>query len=171
MRTSQSSDGSRYGGSRAELTPMMVRDVVLTAIGTLALASIAVIHLVQLVPTFRATPLLGAAFLLLIAGAVTLAVRLVARSDNTTWTAIGLLSVGAIAGYVVTRIVSTPVDNQDVGNWGCMLGIAALFTEMTLAALSHHAVTIKRSLRAARLSVAVTDGRTGASAERRLESA
>ena len=178
MRSSQSRNRSRHEAyrpeltsTRPELTSMAVRDAILTAIGTLALASIAVVHLVQLVPTFKATPLLGAAFVLLIAGAVTLAVRLVVRTDSTTWSAIGLLSVGAIAGYVLTRLVSTPLDNQDVGNWACMLGIAALFVEITLAALARHAVTIKRSLRVARPSVAATNGQARVSAEPQLESA
>ncbi len=156
---------------RPELTLMVIRDAILTAIGTLALTSVAVIHLVQLVPTFKATPLLGAAFVLLIAGAVTLAARLVVRSDRTTWTATGLLSVGAIAGYVLTRVVSTPLDDQDVGNWACMLGLAALFVEITLAALSRHAVTVKRSLRPATLWIAATSGRARESVEPQLESA
>ncbi len=156
---------------RPELTLMVIRDAILTAIGTLALTSVAVIHLVQLVPTFKATPLLGAAFVLLIAGAVTLAARLVVRSDRTTWTATGLLSVGAIAGYVLTRVVSTTLDDQDVGNWACMLGLAALFVEITLAALSRHAVTVKRSLRPATLWIAATSGRARESVEPQLESA
>ena len=178
MRSSQSRNRSRHEAyrleltsTRPELTSMVVRDAILTAIGTLALASIAVIHIVQLVPTFKATPLLGAAFVLLIAGAVTLAVLLVVRSDSTTWSAIGLLSVGAIAGYVLTRVVRTPLDNQDVGNWACMLGIAALFVEIALAALSRHAVTVKRSLRLATVSVAASSGRGHLSAEPQLESA
>jgi hypothetical protein len=44
-----------------------VADAVMRATGILALMGIAVIHLVQLVPTFQATPLLGAAFVILIA--------------------------------------------------------------------------------------------------------
>ena len=150
---------------------MVVRDVILTAIGTLALASVAVIHLVQLVPTLKATPLLGVAFVLLIAGAVTLAACLVLRSDRTTWVATGLLSVGAIAGYVLTRVVKTPLDGQDVGNWACMLGIAALFAEGTLVALSRHAVTVKQSLGPATLSFPAYNGRTRVSSEQHLESA
>lgn len=171
MPTPYSTNGSKYDVSRTEVPPMVVRDAILTAIGALALASIAVIHLVQLVPTFKATPLLGVAFVLLIAGAVTLLVRLIVKSDSLTWAAIGLLSIGALAGYVLTRIVSTPLDNQDVGNWACMLGMAALFVEFTLAVLSSHAVMVKRSLRPAPSSVAAMNGHAAVVAEPELESA
>lgn len=47
-----------------------VADAVMRATGILALIGIAVIHLVQLVPTFEVTPLLGVAFVVLIAGAL-----------------------------------------------------------------------------------------------------
>jgi hypothetical protein len=43
---------------------------------------------------------------------------------------------------VFTRLLSTPLDNQDVGNWACMLGIAALFVEGVLVALSAHAMSL-----------------------------
>ena len=171
MRTLRSSNGSNHEAGRSELASMVVRDLILTAIGTLALATIAVIHLVQLVPTFKATPLLGAAFVLLIVGAVALAVRLVVRSDRPSWAATGLLSVSAIAGYVLTRVVKTPLDGQDVGNWACMLGIAALFVEVTLLALSRHAVNVKRSLHPATLSFAAHNGRVRVPPEQQLESA
>lgn len=52
MHTSEARHGSRNELGRTELSPMVVRDAILTAIGTLALASIAVIHLVQIVPLF-----------------------------------------------------------------------------------------------------------------------
>ena len=42
----------------------------------------------------------------------------------------------------MTRVVSTPLDNQDVGNWACMLGLAALFVEGTLLALSAFATSL-----------------------------
>jgi hypothetical protein len=127
--------------------------VVLTATAVPALAAVAIIHLVQIVPTFKTRPLLDGAFVALIAAAVALAVRLVARSNTSTWVAVGVLSVGAIAGYVLTRALSTPLDNQDIGNWACMLAIAALSVETALVAMSRYAVAAKRPLRLAPLPV------------------
>ena len=42
-------------------------------------------------------------------------------------------------GYVFTRMLSTPLDNQDVGNWGCILGLAALFVEGLTVAVAAYA--------------------------------
>ncbi len=41
------------------------------------------------------------------------------------------------------------MDNQDAGNWSCMLGLAALFVETTLLAFSVYAVLANRALRTA----------------------
>jgi hypothetical protein len=49
----------------------------LRGIGVVMLLSIAVIHVVQLVPTFQQLPLLGIAYLILIAGAVGVVAHLV----------------------------------------------------------------------------------------------
>jgi hypothetical protein len=106
--------------------------------------AIAVIHLVQLVPTFQSTPALGTAFVALIAGTVLVGARLVSPnvSGSKLWLPIAALGVSALAGYAFTRTTSSPLDNQDVGNWSCMLGMAALFVEGTLVALSAYAMSV-----------------------------
>jgi hypothetical protein len=126
-----------------------IADAVMRATGILALSGIAVIHLVQLVPTFQATPLLGAAFVVLIAGTLVVGARLISArlSAAQLWVPVAALGVAAIGGYVFTRVLSTPLDNQDVGNWACMLGIAALFVEGMLVALSAYAMSIVRRQR------------------------
>jgi hypothetical protein len=60
---------------------------------------IAVIHLVQLVPTFEATPLLGGAFVLLIAGAVAVGARLISSklTHAQLWLPVVALGVAACA--------------------------------------------------------------------------
>jgi len=120
-----------------------VIDAVMRATAVLALMGIAVIHLVQLVPTFQATPLLGVAFVGLIAGALVVGAQLVnpRLSHTRLWLPVLTLSAASIGGYVFTRVVNTPFDNQDVGNWACMLGIAALFVEGALVALSAYAIS------------------------------
>jgi hypothetical protein len=125
------------------LSAAAVADAVMRATGILALLGIAVIHLVQVVPTFEATPLLGVAFVALITGALAVGARLISSrlSPTQSWLPVAALGVAAI-GYVFTRILSTPLDNQDVGNWACMLGIAALFIEGLLVALSAYAISV-----------------------------
>jgi hypothetical protein len=114
-------------------------DAVWRATGIVSLLAIGAIHFLQIVPTFQATPLLGVAFLVLIAASLAVAARLVISGDHQAWVASALVAAAAIGGYLFTRVVSTPLDNQDVGNWSCMLGLAALFVETTLLALSANA--------------------------------
>ena len=121
-----------------------VVDAVMRATALLALMGIAVIHLVQLVPTFQATPLLGWTFVALIAGTLVVGAQLVnpKLSHTRLWVPVIALGASAIGGYVFTRVVSTPLDNQDIGNWSCMLGLAALFVEGTLVAMNAFAISV-----------------------------
>jgi hypothetical protein len=47
-----------------------------------------------------------------------------------------VVCAAAVGGYIFTRLFNTPLDNQDLGNWSCMLGLASLFIEVTLLAVS-----------------------------------
>jgi len=129
--------------SSHELSTVVV-DAVMRASALVALTGIAIIHLVQLVPTFQATPLLGAAFVALIAGTLFVGARLInpRLSPTRLWLPVLVLGAASLGGYVFTRVLSTPLDNQDVGNWSCMLGLAALFVEGTLVVLSAHAISV-----------------------------
>ena len=120
----------------------------LRGIGIVMLLGIAVIHVVQLVPTFQQTPLLGVAYLMLIVGAVAVVAHLVrgAASSVYQWLPVAGLGLAVIGGYVFTRIFSTPLDNQDVGNWSCTLGMAALFVEGSLVAMAAYAISHGRRL-------------------------
>jgi hypothetical protein len=93
--------------------------------------------------------LLGLAFLALIVATLVLEARLATSGDARTWMAIAFISAGAIGGYAFTRTFHTPFDNVDVGNWSCMLGLAALFVETTLLASSVYAAMIVRILQPA----------------------
>src|SRR5580658_1544168 len=117
-------------------------EVMLRASAIMALFGIVVIHFVQLVPTFETMPLLGAAYLGLIAATVVVGARLVKGSPSQVrlWMPAAVLGVLALGGYAFTRVFSTPLDNQDVGNWACTLGMAALVVEGLLVALSVYAI-------------------------------
>jgi hypothetical protein len=130
------------------------------ATGILAIAAIVVIHLVQLVPTFQATPLLGTAFVGLIAASLVVGVRLInpALSRMRLWIPVSMLGAGAILGYIFTRVANTPIDNQDVGNWACMLGIAALFIESAMVGLSIYALKTIHQVHAVTAGTDRTDG-------------
>jgi hypothetical protein len=126
--------------------PMNANDAVLRSVGVLTLLAIGAIHFLQIVQTTEQTPLLGVAFMFLIVACLVVGARLAARGDYRTWVATGLVCAGAIGGYAFTRTFSTPLDNQDAGNWSCMLGLAALFIETTLLAFSAYAALAQRAL-------------------------
>jgi hypothetical protein len=112
----------------------------LRGVGVVILLGVAVMHFAQIVATFQGMPVLGGAYLILIAACLVTAGLLVTRGDSRSWAAAGAIGAAAIAGYVFTRITSTALDNQDVGNWSCMLGLAAVFVEATLVGFSGYAV-------------------------------
>jgi hypothetical protein len=137
---------------------MNANDAVLRATGVLSLLAIGAIHFLQIVPTTESTPLLGVSFIFLIAACLAVAGRLATRGDHRTWAASAVVCSAAIAGYVFTRTFSTPLDNQDAGNWSCMLGLAALFVETTLLAFSAYAAFTKKALQIAVQEARSTDG-------------
>lgn len=119
--------------------------MILRATAIVALMAIAVIHIVQLVPTFKQTPSLGATFVLLIAGAVAVGGWLVKerRTVFHLWFPVAALGISALLGYGFTRLFSSPLDRVDVGNWSCELGMAALFVEAVLIAIAFYAIDLR----------------------------
>jgi hypothetical protein len=135
----------RAGHQSADATT----DAILRALGVVTLMGLALVHIVQLVPTFQTMQLLGAGYLLLIAGTVVVSVRLITNAPTQAqlWAPVALFAVGAMVAYAFTRVFSTPLDNQDVGNWACTLGMAALFLEAALVALSAYAIATRSRAR------------------------
>jgi hypothetical protein len=112
-------------------------DVIARAVGALALAALAVIHVVDLPGTLGATPLVGAGYLGIIAAAVLTGGVMITRSHWLAWAAAGAVAASAMGGYVLTRAVPGGFlgDHADVGNWRCPLGIAALSVETLIILL------------------------------------
>ena len=136
-------------------TSAAVTHAILPATGIVLLLGLAVIHVVQLVPTFEQTPLLGVAYVMLIIGTVVVGAHLVrgAGSRMILWLPVAGLGLAVMGGYMFTRVFSTPLDNQDVGNWACTLGMAALFVEAVLVAIAAYAISHGRRLMPAPASV------------------
>ncbi len=117
--------------------PAQGADVIARAAGALALAALAVIHVVDLPATLGPTPLVGAGYLGIIAAAVLTAGVMITRSHWLAWAAAGAVAASAMGGYVLTRALPGGFlgDHGDVGNWRCPLGIAALSVETLLILL------------------------------------
>jgi len=104
------------------------------AVGALALAALAVIHVVDLPGTLGPDRLVGIGYLGIIAGAILVGGVLIARPHWLAWAATAAVAASAMIGYVLTRGLRGGFlgDHGDVGNWHCPLGIAALSVESVI---------------------------------------
>jgi hypothetical protein len=117
--------------------PAHATDMIARAVGAVALATLAMIHVIDLPDTLGPLPLVGAGYLGIITAAVITGGAMIARSHRMVWAAAGLLAVAAMGGYVLTRTISGFLgDHSDVGNWRCPLGLAALSVETVLILLA-----------------------------------
>jgi hypothetical protein len=122
----------------AQWQPDQGAAVAARAVGALALATLAVIHVVDLPGTLGPTPLVGIGYLGIISVAVLAAGVLIARPHWLAWTAATAVAFSAMGGYVLTRALRGGFlgDHGDVGNWHCPLGIAALSVESVILLLA-----------------------------------
>lgn len=128
------------------------------AMAALALAALAVIHVVDLPGTLGPDRLVGIGYLGIIVSAVLAGGMLIARPHRLVWAAAAAVAVSAMGGYVLTRALPGGFlgDHGDVGNWRCPLGIAALSVESVIILLMLLAVlgTWQARLHAARAAAA-----------------
>ena len=103
--------------------PAQGADVIVRAVAALALAGLAVIHVVDLPGTLGPTPLVGAGYFGIIVAAILAGGLMIARPHWLAWTAAGAVAVSAMGGYVLTRALPGGFlgDHGDVGNWHCPL--------------------------------------------------
>src|SRR3984957_7601219 len=117
--------------------PVQGAEVIARAVGALALAALAVIHVVDLPGTLGPTPLIGIGYLGIVAAAMVIGGGLIARPHRLVWAAAAAVAASAMIGYVLTRSLQGGFlgDHGDVGNWHCPLGIAALSVESVIILL------------------------------------
>ena len=121
----------------AQWQPDQGAAVAARAVGALALATLAVIHVLDLPGTLGPTPLVGIGYLGIIAAAILIGGVLIARPHRLAWAAAAAVAASAMIGYVLTRGLRGGFlgDHGDVGNWHCPLGIAALSVESVIILL------------------------------------
>lgn len=117
--------------------------------GVIALAAVAVIHVLDLPDTLPDMPLIGSGYLVLIAAALATSTLLMTVAGARVWMLADLIGAGAIAAYVLSRTTGLPTDTEDIGNWNCALGIAALSVETLVVLLAAWRMQPRRSRRAA----------------------
>jgi hypothetical protein len=121
----------------AQWQPDQGAAVAARTVAALALAALAVIHVVDLPATLGPDRLVGIGYLGIIAAAVLTGGVLIARSHWLAWAAAGAVAVSAMGGYLLTRALPGGFlgDHADVGNWRCPLGITALSVETLIILL------------------------------------
>ena len=111
------------------------------------LAGIALIHLVDGVGKFHEVPYLGWMYMGLVAGCLVVAGMLLERDDLRAWYGAAGLSAAAFIGYALSRTTGLPAAKDDIGNWFESLGIATLFAEVLVFAVSMRAIAALRRTR------------------------
>src|SRR5260221_13691674 len=117
--------------------PAQGADVIARAVGALALAALAVIHVVDLPATLGPTPLVGVGYLGIITAAVLTGGVMITRSHWLVGAAARAVAAPAVGGYVLTRALPGGFlgDHGDVVNWRCPLGLARLSLETLIILL------------------------------------
>lgn len=110
--------------------------VVARAVGALALAGVALIHLLDLPGKIKEVPYIGILYLGLIVASMAVAGLLIARDNRRDWLLAGGLAAATVLGYALNRTVGLPMATEDIGNWLEPLGLASLFVEIGLIALA-----------------------------------
>jgi len=119
-------------------------DAVLRGCLALGLTGIALIHLLDVFSKFKETPYLGWADLALIAACLAIGSRIVHRGGARWCLLAGLVAGATMVGYVLSRTTGLPGSGTDIGNWAEPLGVAALFVESVVLALSVYAYGLGR---------------------------
>ena len=124
-----------------------IRNGVVCGLAIVGLAGIASIHLLDAQSQFEETPYLGWVYVALILGPIAIAGSLGGGDQACGWTlaprawpAAGVPAFSAVAGYTLSRTTELPGASGDSGNWGEQLGIASLFVEGTVVAVSAFAL-------------------------------
>jgi hypothetical protein len=111
-------------------------------LGAVAIFGVGLIHILDAVGTYHSTRWIFWAYIVLIAAAVPAAMSLLHWSSPLAWAAAAAVAAGPLVAYLWSRSVGLPGDTPDIGNWLCTLGIAALFAESSLLALSATRLTL-----------------------------
>jgi hypothetical protein len=125
----------------------LAREIVTRSVVAVGLAGIALIHLLDSVGKFQETPYMGWMYIGLMVSCLAAAATLLHSHAREAWLAALVLPASAIAGFVLTRTVGLPQAHEDVGNWSEPLGLAALFVEGVVIAVSGYALAALRPAR------------------------
>ena len=117
------------------------------AVAAVGLAGVALIHLLDSIDKFAEVPYMGWMYVGLIVATLATAAVLVRAHVREAWIAAAAFPAAAIVGFVLTRTVGLPQATGDIGNWSEPLGLASLFVEGAVVALSVYALAALHPVR------------------------
>jgi hypothetical protein len=123
----------------------LARDLSMRAVGAVGLAGIALIHLLDAIGKYGETRYLFWMYVALIVASVATAGAVLVSHRPIVWSVAATLAAATIAGYVLSRTTGLPNATDDVGNWTEPLGLASLFVEGSVVALSAYALRVSRT--------------------------
>ncbi|WP_051472199.1 hypothetical protein [Patulibacter minatonensis] len=113
-----------------------VRDAIARAVGTLGVAGIGLVHLLDAPGKYSETPYMFWMYMALILGCIAVGAELIRTGSKLAWAAAGGLAASAIVGFVLTRTTGLPQAHGDIGNWTEGLGLSSLWIEGCVVALA-----------------------------------
>ena len=129
----------------------LARDIATRATAAVGLAGIALIHLLDSIDTYADTRYVFWMYVALMLACLVLAALVLRAPGRAVWLAAGGLSALVIVGYILSRTTGLPNADDDIGNWTDPLGLASLFVEGCVLAVSAYGATVlARSAEAAR---------------------
>ncbi|MBV9047625.1 MAG: hypothetical protein JOY58_05125 [Solirubrobacterales bacterium] len=116
-------------------------------LGATAVLAIALVHILDAVSTYHGTRWIFWSYMAVIVASVPIVLLLLHSASPLAWGAAAGVAAGPLLGYLWSRTIGLPGDRPDIGNWLCTLGMAALFVESSLLALSATRLAIWRRTR------------------------
>jgi hypothetical protein len=114
----------------------LVHDVAARATVAVGLAAIGVIHLLDSIGKYSETRYLFWMYIALIVGSIAVAGLVLFTRARSAFLAAAALAASALVGYVLSRSTGLPNATGDIGNWTEPLGLASLFVEGAVVAVS-----------------------------------
>jgi hypothetical protein len=114
----------------------LARDVATRATVAVGLAAVGVIHLLDSIGKYSETRYLFWMYIALIVGCIVVAGAVLFLRSRAVFLAAALLAGSAALGYVLSRTTGLPSAKDDIGNWTEPLGLASLFVEGGVVAVS-----------------------------------
>jgi hypothetical protein len=112
------------------------RDGILRTVAVLALGVTAAAHVPVAVEHIGEIPYLGYAFYALVLLCAAALGSLIVESRTAVWRGVLVLSLGAVAAYVVSRTIGLPLADDDIGDWVNPLGVLSVSAELVVVAVS-----------------------------------